>query len=516
MVEIRGLFLDYPLPGAETTAALAGINARFEAGGISAIIGPSGCGKTSLIHAMAGLRRPSAGEVLIEGRPLLGVRKKTACVFQDYGLLPWKTVRANAELPLKIAGVPGPLRRERAGLLLGEFGLAPFEKRYPRQLSGGMQQRLAIVRALAAEPDLLRMDEPFSSLDALTREEAQDFLLAVQAARPLTIVIVTHSIEEAVYLAEKVFVMTGKNPGTMAEGIEVPRNRRKDPWEDRRGSPEFQALCGKLRETLKNPAAVPNGVRHQKTAAKNGVSHLLGIALTVLGFAGLWALAAALLQRPFLPGPLTALRALIRLGAAGTLGRHLGASLSRILWALVTSFIPAAALGLAAGRSPPLNAVVSPVIYLLHPLPKAAFLPIIMLILGLGEASKIFLVGFIIFSQILVTARDAAHRVNRELIASVRSLGAGPWGVTRQVILPATLPDLFTGLRVSLGTAVAVLFLAETFATSRGLGYLIIDAWTRIAYGEMYAAILALSLLGLGLFVITDALERICCPWEAG
>jgi ABC-type nitrate/sulfonate/bicarbonate transport system ATPase subunit/ABC-type nitrate/sulfonate/bicarbonate transport system permease component len=522
MVEVRGLSLDYPLPGGEATAALAGINAHFEAGGVSAIIGPSGCGKTSLIHAMAGLRKPSAGEILIEGRPLGGVRKKTACVFQDYGLLPWKTVRANAELPLRIAGVPGPLCRERAGSLLGEFGLAPFEKRYPRQLSGGMKQRLAIVRALAAEPDLLLMDEPFSSLDALTREEAQDFLLSVKAARPLTIIIVTHSIEEAVYLADRVWVMTGKNPGTMAEGIEVPRRHRGD----RRRSPEFQALCGELRATLKSPTApaaptVRNGVSHlfprrHGTGRPPAWPQYLGIALTVLGFAGLWALAAALLKRPFLPGPLTALRALIRLGAAGTLGRHLGASLSRILWALAASFIPAAALGLAAGRSPPLNAVVSPVIYLLHPLPKAAFLPIIMLILGLGEASKIFLVGFIIFSQILVTARDAAGRVNQELIASVRSLGAGPGGVTRQVILPATLPDLFTGLRVSLGTAVAVLFLAETFATDRGLGYLIIDAWTRIAYGEMYAAILALSLLGLGLFILTDALEKICCPWEAG
>ncbi|QQO10425.1 ABC transporter permease [Breznakiella homolactica] len=239
-----------------------------------------------------------------------------------------------------------------------------------------------------------------------------------------------------------------------------------------------------------------------------------GIAAVLAAIVLLWSLAAAVMKRPFLPGPGTAAQALVRLGAAGVLARHLGASISRIFWAFTASFIPAAALGLAAGRSPRINAVVSPVIYILHPLPKAAFLPIIMLILGLGEASKIFLLGFIIFSQILVAARDSSKRVPEELIASVRSLGAGRTGIIRHVIIPSALPDLFTSVRVSLGTAVAVLFLAETFATDTGLGYLIIDAWTRIAYPEMYAAIMALSLLGLLLFGLVDILEKILCPWN--
>jgi NitT/TauT family transport system permease protein len=242
----------------------------------------------------------------------------------------------------------------------------------------------------------------------------------------------------------------------------------------------------------------------------------LAILITLIAFAGLWALTAALVARPIFPGPAVVVRALIKMGAAGTLGRHLGASFSRIIWALITSSIPAAALGLAAGRSRHINRIVSPVIYLLHPLPKAAFLPIIMLVLGLGEASKIFLVGFIIFSQILVSARDAAERVPEELVDSVRSLGAEKIDLIRHVIIPAALPNLFTGLRVSLGTAVAVLFLAETFATDTGLGYLIVDAWTRVSYSEMYAAILALSLLGLCLFLITDLTEKLFCPWEKG
>jgi NitT/TauT family transport system ATP-binding protein len=158
LVEIGELSLAYPLARGGKTAALSRINARFEEGKISALIGPSGCGKTSLIRIMAGLLAPSDGRAFIGGRAVRGVRKTTAVIFQDYGLLPWKTVRANAELPLRIAGVKGC--RERAGALLAEFGLTGFENRYPIELSGGMKQRLAIVRAIAAEPQFSGMHQP--------------------------------------------------------------------------------------------------------------------------------------------------------------------------------------------------------------------------------------------------------------------------------------------------------------------------------------------------------------------
>ena len=240
----------------------------------------------------------------------------------------------------------------------------------------------------------------------------------------------------------------------------------------------------------------------------------LGVVLALLAFAVLWQVISALVRRPVLPGTATVTTTLIRLAVEGKLWRHVWASLSRITWALIISSIPAIILGLAAGRSARLNRLISPVIYLLHPLPKAAFLPVIMLFFGIGEVSKVFLVAFIIFSQMLVTVRDAARQIAGEYVDVVRSLGAGKTALLRHVVIPAALPGLFTGFRISLGTAVAVLFIAETFVSESGLGHLIVDAWTRIAYAEIYAAILALSILGFLLFVLTDLLEFILCPWR--
>jgi NitT/TauT family transport system permease protein len=244
------------------------------------------------------------------------------------------------------------------------------------------------------------------------------------------------------------------------------------------------------------------------------VKRAAGIIAAAAALLAVWAIAATALGRPFLPGPHLAVIALGEMIADGTLGKHATASLLRVLWALTASFIPAASIGLAAGRSHRFDRIVAPLVYILHPLPKVAFLPIILLVFGLGEASKVFLVGLIIFSQILVSARDSARRVPRQLIDSVRSLGASPADLALRVIVPATLPDLLTALRVSLGTAIAVLFMAETFATETGLGYLIVDSWARVAYPRMYAAIIALSLLGLGLFAAVDIAERILCPWH--
>lgn len=228
----------------------------------------------------------------------------------------------------------------------------------------------------------------------------------------------------------------------------------------------------------------------------------------------LWAAAAVLLAKPFLPPPGLAFGRFLERVGDGVLLAHLGASARRIGLSLLVAAFPAVALGFAAGRSKAADAFVSPFVYLLHPLPKVAFLPVIMLLFGLGDLAKDILIGLIIFGQILVAARDAAKAVEPGLVDSVRSLGAGRLAILRHVVLPSCLPALLTALRVGLGTAIAVLFLAETFATETGLGYFVMDAWARVDYPDMYAAIVALSAFGLAVYAAIDLAEARLCRWR--
>jgi taurine transport system permease protein len=248
----------------------------------------------------------------------------------------------------------------------------------------------------------------------------------------------------------------------------------------------------------------------RRNRARTAASLVAALAVLLMA----WALAAALVARPFLPSPRATAARLVRRLADGSLALHLGASAGRVGLALLVALPAAAALGLASGRSKRLDAFVSPFVYILHPLPKVAFLPIIMLFLGLGDAAKVFLIALIIFGQILVSARDAAKAVPDALIESMRSLGAGPAAVARHVVFPSALPALLSGLRVSLGTAIAVLFIAESFASETGLGWYIVDAWTRIDYADMYAAILALAFFGLAAYLLIDAAEAALCRWR--
>jgi len=238
-------------------------------------------------------------------------------------------------------------------------------------------------------------------------------------------------------------------------------------------------------------------------------------ALALGGLVAAWALAAQLVHRPFLPGPWETFARLATLLASGTLGPHLGASTWRVVLASVLAFVPATALGLAAGLSPRVDAVVRPLLYLVHPLPKVVFLPLFFLFLGLGDEPKVALVAFIVFSQLAVASRDGARRLPAGLLDQMRTLGARRRHLWAHVVVPGVLPELFSALRVALGTSVAVLFFAESFASVSGLGWFIVDAWGRVDYTDMNAAIVALALLGAALLGAVDLLERWLCPWRS-
>ncbi|MDI6871036.1 MAG: ABC transporter permease subunit [Bacillota bacterium] len=238
---------------------------------------------------------------------------------------------------------------------------------------------------------------------------------------------------------------------------------------------------------------------------------LLADLVSALAIALAWWLLSLWLRTPTFPPPLEALRALFT--RENGILIHFLVSARRIVLALLLALFLGLPLGLYLGRNHRIDAVVAPFLYLTYPLPKIVLLPVVMVLFGLGDLSRILLIVLTVTYQILVTARDAARALPMTAIYSIRSLGATEFDVYRHVLFPYVLPKVFTALRISSGTAIAVLFFAESFATTSGLGYLIMDAWGRTAYPVMFAAIMAMSGLGLVLYLIFEAAEQRFCRW---
>ncbi|MFC0709829.1 ABC transporter ATP-binding protein [Azorhizophilus paspali] len=209
---------------AEQVVALEHFDLEVRAGEFLSVLGPSGCGKSTFLSILAGLAQKSGGSLLVDGQPLEGINTRQGVVFQGYALFPWRTVLENIEVGLEIRGVGKVERRERAREYLELVGLGGFGARYPHEISGGMRQRVAIARSLVYEPEVLLMDEPFAALDAQTREILQGELLRIWDRHKKTIVFITHSLDEAIFLSDRIAVMTHR-PGRIKEIIEVPLPR---------------------------------------------------------------------------------------------------------------------------------------------------------------------------------------------------------------------------------------------------------------------------------------------------
>jgi len=249
VVDIRDLSLIYPTPD-HPVVALSEVNLHINRGDFVSFIGPSGCGKTTLMRVIADLEQPTSGTALVNGMTPHEARQARAYgyVFQAPALYPWRSVERNIQLPLEIMGLSAAERAERAKTYLAMVGLAGFEKKFPWQLSGGMQQRVSIARALSFEPDLLLMDEPFGALDEITRDRLNDELLRLWRQTGKTVIFVTHSISEAVYLSSRIVVMSPR-PGRIIEVIDS--NLPADRTIDIRETLEFQEIGHKVRDALR-------------------------------------------------------------------------------------------------------------------------------------------------------------------------------------------------------------------------------------------------------------------------
>lgn len=254
MISIRDLNKIYPTQDGQPIQALSNVNLDIERGEFVTVVGPSGCGKTTLLKILAGILDNSSGSVLVNGTALRGPSRQLGVVFQEPLLLPWRTVLENVMVPVEIQRLDRTKSRKTAEQLLDLVGLDGFAEKYPKELSGGMQQRVGIARALVHDPDFLLMDEPFGALDAMTRDQMNLELLEIWAAKKKTILLITHSIAEAVFLADRVIVMSAR-PGRISETIDVdlPRPRTLQMI----NSDEFGAYVSRVREHFLADGAHP-------------------------------------------------------------------------------------------------------------------------------------------------------------------------------------------------------------------------------------------------------------------
>jgi NitT/TauT family transport system ATP-binding protein len=236
-ISVKNVSRSFLSPQGETIQALRDVNLEVEdafssdgrdVGEFRVLLGPSGCGKSTVLRIIAGLDQPDTGEVLVNGKPVTGPGRDRGMVFQKYTSFPWLTVAGNIDYGMKINGVPEAERRKTVDHLVEAVGLAGFAKVYPNTLSGGMQQRVAIARTLALRPQVVLMDEPFGALDAQTRTDMQELLLRIWDESASTVLFVTHDVDEAIYLADRIYIMCA-GPGTIIEDLPIPFGRPREP-----------------------------------------------------------------------------------------------------------------------------------------------------------------------------------------------------------------------------------------------------------------------------------------------
>jgi NitT/TauT family transport system ATP-binding protein len=278
-IEVRDLSISFEARGS-IVDAVRKVSIDVQPGEFVSLIGPSGCGKSTLMNAVAGFTMPDSGSLTVDGRTITGPGSDRGVVFQQYSLFPWMTVRKNVEFGLKMQGMPASQRETQARTLLGLAGLLAFENHYPSQLSGGMKQRVGIVRALATSPQVLLMDEPFGALDAQTRSVMQEILTNMWQRLRLSVLFITHDIEEAIFLSDRIYVMTARPGRIKAElKVDLPRPRKPEMME----TPAFAAMERQIRALIREESLAAMGAELHDggllglstEVGPEGVSHVL-------------------------------------------------------------------------------------------------------------------------------------------------------------------------------------------------------------------------------------------------
>ncbi|WP_027878220.1 ABC transporter permease subunit [Meiothermus cerbereus] len=468
VIRLAGVAVEF-----EGREVLSGVDLEVHKGEFVAIIGPSGGGKSTLLRLIAGLLKARQGTVEVVGRP--------AMVFQDYRLLPWRTVEQNIRLPIELTG---------RGRIETHLGMKPYLKLYPHQLSGGMKARVAIARALAQDAEVLLMDEPFAALDALVRERFNLELKQLHERTGKTIVFVTHSIREAVYLADRVVVLSG---GKIEAILQTKGEGRITAFTDGLEA-ELRERLGVADSTFVEPPPKPLRPPWEILGT------LLLLALFFLG----WGLMATRVP-VFVPSPLEVWQAIGKNSAL--LFHNALTTLQTAGLGILTSLVIGLPIGYAMGQRRSLERLLSPFIVALQAVPTIIVAPLLIIWFGYGLVSKVTIATLISIFPVLVSTMVGVREVDRTYREVFQTIGASAWGVFSKLEFPGALPVILGGLRLTVSLALIGAVVAEFVLGGGGLGHLAQTEQRNFNYANSFAAVAVTVLLGISLYGLVALLE---------
>jgi NitT/TauT family transport system ATP-binding protein len=545
---------------ASEVVALDHVSLTIPTGSFTAVIGPSGCGKTTLLRLGSGLELPSQGTTFCDGIEVADLNRRVGFITQDSNLYAWMTVLENVEFALDVRGIPAEERHRRSAEYLRMVGLEGFEHHYPHQLSGGMQKRVSIIRTLIYEPDTVLMDEPFGALDSQTRMGLQNDLLKIWSTRRQTILFITHDLTEAISLSDRIVVMS-QRPGHIIRTFDIPLERPRDVfsiqadpgfgqiyneiWSTLRGEviaslePEQQGDGSRRRElpapagngaTAAEPKAPSDGgaapaARADSTAgrAARGFFSTVNLyrALMLAGVLGAWEVASdlALIDPLVFSHPLGVFESLVHLlrGEAisgGTIYDQIRVTVSEMLTGFAIGGLIGMSLGFLLGRTRMLARVLEPFILATFGVPIIAIAPIFILLLGIGYPSKIGIATMTSFFVVFFQTYAGVSTINEEQLQLARIMGASRQRIVRRVLIPASLPFIFVGLRQAVPFSMTGAVIGEFVASSSGLGWFIVRASGAFDAAGLFSGLIIMLFIVWFLGQALGLVERRLMQWQ--
>ena len=507
-----------------------------------AVVGRSGCGKSTLLYAFQGLVPIDEGHLTVDGTEMTAPRRKHAMVFQDSSLFPWRSVWKNIIYGLDVQSRDTPEALEHARRLISIVGLDGFENSLPHELSGGMRQRVNLARALATDPTLLLLDEPFAALDAQTRQQMQFELARIwqeteaMSAKPKTAVFITHDIAEAVFVADRVVIMSNR-PSKVKEIVDInlPRPRKAELKESADFATYVNYIAALLAEESNEAEAGkaaassitadvnvtgsktsrnvrPEDLRqHRKQQLKNTGLAILGWCLML----GLWEISSrtGIVNPMFSSSPSGWTTALFHL----VQGQELWVDIYATTKTMMIGFLLSVAIGVPCGVlfawSHVADKMTSSIVAALYALPYVAFVPLIVLWFGINDTARIALITWSALFPMLINTTSGVRNLNRQFLRVAQAYCAPQAKTIATVVIPAALPYVLTGVRLAIGRALVAAVVAEFFMSSGGLGYFINNSAATFNMDNAFAGLVVIGILGVTLVSVTSMLERRFSSW---